>query len=99
MPPPPLPIYCFFVNPPQKKSNFSGKPHNIKIFSPLNPSHFLKVTKALIKIYQFKFLVMTEKTIFVYKLFLSLNTADLIFYVKTTITPEKVHPLFPSNPL
>ena len=96
--PPPLPYILFFCESPQK-SNFSGKPHNIKNFSPLNPSHFLKVTKALIKIYQFKFLVMTEKTIFVYKLFLSLNTADLIFYVKTTITPEKVHPIFPSNPL
>ena len=39
----------------------------------------------------FKFLVMTEKNIFVYKLFLSLNISDfsLMFYVKTATPPEK----------
>ena len=40
----------------------------------MNPiPHLLKVTKFLIKISQLKFLVMKEKNIFVYKLFVSLN--------------------------
>ena len=42
----------------------------------LTPSHLLKVTKFLVKIFQFKFLVMTEKNIFVYKFFLSLNILE-----------------------
>ena len=43
---------------------------------------------------------MTEKIIFAYKLFLSLNISDFssIFYVKTATPPEKGYPLFPSNP-
>ena len=45
----------------------------------LTPSYPLKVTKFLVKIFQFEFLVMTEKNIFVYKLFLSINTSDLFF--------------------
>ena len=39
-------------------------------------SYLLKVTKFLVKISQFEFLVMTEKNIFAYKLFLSLNISD-----------------------
>ena len=48
---------------------------------------------------QFKFLVMTDENIFVYKLLLSLNISDfnLFFYVKTAIAPKKVTLLFPSN--
>ena len=46
------------------------------------PSHLLKVTKFLIIIFQFKFLFMTEKKIFVYKLFLSLNISDFsLFFI------------------
>ena len=43
---------------------------------------------------------MTEKYVFVYKLFLSLNISDfsLFFYVKTATSLKKIHPLFPSNP-
>ena len=42
---------------------------------------------------QFKFLVMTDKNIFVYKLLLSLHISDfnLIFYVKTAIVLKKSH--------
>ena len=40
------------------------------------PSYLLKVTKSLGKISQFEFLVMTEKNISAYKLFLSLNASD-----------------------
>ena len=39
---------------------------------------------------QFEFLVMTEKTIFAYKLFLSLNISD--FYVKIATPLKKVTP-------
>ena len=43
---------------------------------------------------------MTEKNIFVYKLFLSLNISDFIFYVKTASPLKKLtHLLFPSSPL
>ena len=41
-------------------------PRNIKNFH-LKTSHFLKETKFLVKISLFKFLVMTEKNVFVYK--------------------------------
>ena len=37
-------------------------------FSSLPLSHLLKVTKIIFKIYQFKFLVMADKNIFVYEL-------------------------------
>ena len=73
-------------------------PQNIGIFLSLTPSYLLKVTKFLVKIYQFKFLIMTEKNIFAYKPFLSLNISDFIFYVKTATPLEKVNPIFPSNP-
>ena len=53
--------------------DFSVKAQNIKSFSSLIPSYLLKVTKFLVKISQFEFLVMTERNIFVYKLFLPLN--------------------------
>ena len=48
---------------------------------------------------QFEFLVMTEKTIFAYKLLLSLNISDinLFFYAKTATPLKKVTPLVPSN--
>ena len=42
---------------------------------------------------------MAEKNIFVYKLFLSLNISDFIFFVKIATSPWKSHtpPLFRSN--
>ena len=45
-------------------------------FSSLIPSYLLKVTKFLGKISQCEFLVMTEKYIFAYNFFLSLNISD-----------------------
>ena len=41
---------------------------------------------------------MTEKNIFVYKLFLSLNISDCIFYLEIEPPLKKVTPHFPSNP-
>ena len=78
-PPPPFqtispPIYWFFVNPPNNQI-FQRIP--ILKFSSLTSSHLLtKVTKFVVEISQFKFLVMTEKSITVYKLFLLLNISD-----------------------
>ena len=48
------------------------------------PSYLLKVTKFLGKIFQFEFLVMTEKRIFPFKLFLSLNISDFNLFHATS---------------
>ena len=49
---------------------------------------------------QFEFLVMTEKNIFAYKLFLTLNISDFDLFLCENCNPlKKSHPLFPSNPL
>ena len=45
-------------------------------------SSFKKVTKFLIKISQFEFLVMAEKKFFIYQLFLSLNISDFNLFFK-----------------
>ena len=47
---------------------------------------------------------MTEKNIFAYKLFLLLNVSDLNLFFMSKLQPppplpEKIPPLFPSNPL
>ena len=85
-------------NPPLKVRFFS-EPQKY-CFPSLTPSYLLKVTKFLGKISQFEFLVMTEKNIFAYKLFLSLNISDFnLFLCENCNPPEKSHPLFPSSPL
>ena len=86
--------------PPPLKVRFFRESPKYYSFSSLIPSYLLKVTKFLGKISQFKFLVMTEKDIFAYKLFLSLNISDInLFLCDNCNPPEKSHPLFPSNPL
>ena len=74
---------------------FSWNPLKIGFFSepPLTPSHLLKVTKFLVKISQFKFLVMTKKNSFVYKLFLLLNISDF-----SSVCHKKSHTPLSSNP-
>ena len=57
-------------------------------FSSFTPSDLLKVTKFLVKISQFEFLVTAEQRILVYKLFLSLNIPDFsLFFVKKLQPP------------
>ena len=75
-------------------------PQNIKSFSSLIPSYRLKVTKFLGDTSQFEFLVMTEKNIFAYKLFLSLIISNFNFFWvwKLQRPPEKSYPIFPNNP-
>ena len=72
------------------------------MFSSLIPSHLWKVTKFLFKICQFKFLVMTDKNIFVYKPFLSLNISDFSFSVyflyKNCTPPSWKHPYLSLQP-
>ena len=57
------------VNPPKYQS-----------FSFLTLSYLLKVTKFLVKISNFEFLVIAEKNIFVHKLFLSLNISGFSLF-------------------
>ena len=66
--PPPL-YYCVFMTPSPLKVQFFSEAPKYYSFSSLTPSCLLKITKFLVKISQFEFLVMTEKNIFVYKLF------------------------------
>ena len=57
------------------------------------------MTKFLGKISQFEFLVITQKIVFAYKLFLSLNISDFnLLCDHCTLPSEKVTPHFPSNP-
>ena len=77
----------FLSNPPSilvfhetsLKVGFFSEPQKYQSFSSLTPSYLLKVTKFLVEISQFEFLVMTEKNIFAHKLFLPLNIQILIF--------------------
>ena len=63
------------VSPPQKHTPFflanplPRKLANCPSFSSLTPSYLLKVTKFIVNISEFNFLVVTEKSIFAYKLF------------------------------
>ena len=67
--PPPTPL----------KVGFSVNPHNF--FSSATPSYLLKVTKFLVKVSQFKFLAMSERNIFVYKLFCHEIFQILIYFL------------------
>ena len=78
----------FLWTPPLIVRYFSGCP-KYQSFSSSTPSYLLKVTKFLVKISQFEFLVMTEKNIFVYKLFLSLSPWRLSHW-----SPLKPPPFF-----
>ena len=67
----PPPLFLASPPPPPQDLDFSVNPQNIKDFFVLHPtlSYLLKVIKFLVKISQFEFLVMTEQSIVVYKLY------------------------------
>ena len=67
----------------------------------VSPYYLLKVTEFLVKISLFEILVMTEKNIFAYKLFLTLNISDFdLFLCENANRPRKKSPTsFPANPL
>ena len=94
------PLYILVLQDPLKVGSFS-EPQKYQHFSSLIPFYLLKVTKFLGKISQFELLVMTEKNIFAYKLFLSLNISDFNLFLCENCNPflKKKHPLFPSSPL
>ena len=73
------------------KIGFFSEPQKYLSFSLLTPSYLLKVTKFLVKISQFEFLVMIEKNIFVYQHFLSLSISD--FSLDFSIKLEPPTPL------
>ena len=75
---------------------FLAKPP-LKFANCPSPSYLLKVTKFLVKISQFELLVMTEKNIFVFILFLS-NISDVIFFffflkLQSPPLPKRSYPL------
>ena len=56
----------------------------------------MKVTKFLVEIFQFKFLVMTEKTILIYNFFCHKIIQILIYFLSKNINPlKKVRPFPP----
>ena len=85
------------------KSNFQWTPKISKFFILKTPTYLLKVTKFLVKISHFEFLVMTEKNIFVHKLFFSLNILDfsLSFFKNNCNLPslKKATPFLLASPL
>ena len=83
------PRYWFFMTPPPKRQIFQWTPKILKFFI------LLKVNKLLLKMSQFEFLVMIEKKIFTYKVFLSLNILDFnLFFMWQLQPPWKSHPTF-----
>ena len=98
-----FPLYIGFSWILPKSGIFQWTP-KYQSFSSLTPSYLLKVTKFLVEISQFEFLVMTEKNIFAHKLFLPLNIQILIFWFifiwKLQPRLQIKSPLsFPPNPL
>ena len=71
--------YFWFMYPlPLKKLDFS-----------VNSHYKIKNNKILVKLSQFKFLVNTDKNIFVYKLFLSLNISDFSLFFMQKLDPQQ----------
>ena len=63
------------------KWNIWNAPRRFSSLTPYYP-YLLKVIKFLVKISHFEILVMTDKSLFVYKLFLSLSISDFsLFFV------------------
>ena len=91
------------ITPPLKNTQiFLWTPKILKLFI-FTPSDLLNVTKFLVKISQFEFLVMREQSILLLNFFLWLNFPGFSssFHLKTaTPPPEKSHPsLFKQPPL
>ena len=81
-------IVCIEVStPPQKHPRPLSCQTPLKFANCLTPSYLLKITKFLVKIWQFVFLVKTEKNILVYKLLLSLNISDFSSFFCKNCTP------------
>ena len=91
------PLHLFFREPTSLKVGFFTEHPKYYSFSSLTPSYLLKVTKFFAKISQFEFLVITEKNIFLYKLFLSLNIWDFsLFFCKNCTPPPPKKQRYPT---
>ena len=75
------------------KVGFFSEPQTYQSFSSLTPSYLLKVTKFLVEISQFEFVVMTEENIFGHKLFLLLNISDFDLCENCNSSPWIYQPL------
>ena len=95
-------FYRFLWTPPLKVKYFSERPKCFS-FSSLTSSYCWKGTKFFVKISWFISLVMTEKNIFLYKLFLWLSISDSSLFFCKNFTPpsflKKVSLSFPAIPL
>ena len=95
------PYKLIFQDSPHLKNKIFQWTPNILKFFVLTPYYLLKVTKFLLKIFLFEFLVMTDKNIFlfIYTNFLSLNLSLLVYFLCKYCGPlEKGHTSFPANP-
>ena len=95
------PSILVFVNSPlpPKSQIFQWAP-KILMFFILNPSYFLKVTKFLVKMSQFEFLVMTEKNVLLINFFCHEIFQIWIYFLWENCNPQKkVTPSFPQNSL
>ena len=61
----------------------------LRSFSSFNPSYLLKLTKFLVQISQFEFLVMAEQSILVYKLFCHSIFQILLYFLSENYNPLK----------
>ena len=96
--PPPPSILVFREPPPLKVGLFSETP-KYQSFLSFTLFFLLQVTKFLVKISEFEFLVMTEKNIFAYKHFLPLHISDFNLFLCGNCNPlKKSSPLSQQTP-
>ena len=81
------PLYIGFSGTLPKSVFFFSEPKKYQSFSSLTRSYLLKVTKFFIEIFQFEFLVMTEKHFFAHKLFLPLDISDFDLFLCKNSNP------------
>ena len=87
-------LYWLFVTPHSKTQIFLWIPKILK-FSIFHPILYFKSNSILTK----NFLVMTEESVLVYKLFLSLNIPNLFYFLLKNCNPrlKKSPPFFPAT--
>ena len=94
----PLPLFCQAPCKLAKSPFLGNSPYRnwwtpIKIFLSLTPSYLLKVSKFLVKIFPFRFLVMADKHFCLYKFFVEI----LVYFLFKNCNPS--HLLKKSPPL
>ena len=92
------PSILVFPEAPPLKVGFFSEPLRCQSFSPLTPSYLLKVTKFLVTISKFEFLVITEENIFAYKLFLPWNVSHFNSFLCENCNPPPMKKVTSSSP-